>query len=79
MNDVVTKQQNSTYLFRLKNSGYAASLKARKVYRVIPDPNSLARGFFRIIDESGGDYLYPANRFVPVGCLRAMRATAHLL
>jgi hypothetical protein len=72
---MATKRQNPTYLFCLKNAGYAASLESRKVYLAIPDQAATARGFVRIIDESGEDYLYPANRFVPVELPIAARRT----
>lgn len=32
-------------------------------YRVLPDPQEEARGFLRILDDSGDDYLYLADRF----------------
>ncbi|CAN5531511.1 MAG: hypothetical protein M3494_12475 [Actinomycetota bacterium] len=46
------------------NDGYPASLELHKIYRVIPD--SEADGDFRVVDESGEDYLYSAERFVMV-------------
>jgi hypothetical protein len=36
------------------------------VYRLIPDDASQARGFIRVVDDSGEDYLYPATRFVSI-------------
>ena len=47
----------------LNNDGYAASLEVGKVYRVIPDDEAAAHGYIRVIDESGEDYAYTANRF----------------
>jgi hypothetical protein len=38
----------------------------RKVYQVITDPAAAADGYVRIIDESGEDYLYPGDYFVPI-------------
>ena len=38
-------------------------LETRKVYEVLPDPKGARAGYLRIIDESGEDYLYPADRF----------------
>lgn len=32
-----------------------------KIYRVIPDEDAAEDGDFRVVDESGEDYLYPAN------------------
>ena len=43
-----------------------SDLLARKVYQVLPDPKAAAEGFLRVIDESGEDYLYPAEFFVPI-------------
>jgi hypothetical protein len=41
-------------------------LEMRKIYQVVPDESAKKEGHLRIIDESGEDYLYPANYFVPV-------------
>jgi hypothetical protein len=57
------KQQ---FLLCLKNDGYPASLEVRKVYRALPDAAASAKGFVRVVDESGEDYLYPADNFVAV-------------
>ncbi len=47
----------------LNNEGYTASLEVGKVYRVIPDDQAGAHGYIRVVDESGEDYAYAANRF----------------
>jgi hypothetical protein len=44
----------------------AASLELHKIYRVIPDIEAAADGDIRVIDESGEDYLYSADRFVEI-------------
>jgi hypothetical protein len=41
-------------------------LEMRKIYQVVPDESAEKEGHLRIVDESGEDYLYPANYFVPV-------------
>jgi hypothetical protein len=41
-------------------------LELRKVYQVLPDPSATEEGYLRLIDESGEDYLYPADYFLPV-------------
>ena len=41
-------------------------LVERKVYDALPDAKAQAEGFLRVIDESGEDYLYPADLFVPI-------------
>ena len=48
----------------IDNSEYPASLELHKVYRVLPDEEAGLDGDLRIIDESGEDYLYPADYFV---------------
>lgn len=50
----------------VENDGYQASLERYKIYRVIPDPASAADGDVRVVDESGEDYLYPAEWFVRI-------------
>jgi hypothetical protein len=59
------------------NSGYEVSLQTGKVYQVIaPAPNDWPN-WWRVIDEEGEDYLYPAKRFERVELpRRAQRAVA---
>jgi hypothetical protein len=45
------------------NSGYPASLEVGKLYPVIPDAEAAKYGYIRVIDESGEDYGYSAERF----------------
>jgi hypothetical protein len=42
-------------------------LEVWKLYRVLPDKKAAKEDFIRVVDESGEDYLYPADRFVVVG------------
>ncbi|MGH7303164.1 MAG: hypothetical protein ACRELZ_07740 [Candidatus Rokuibacteriota bacterium] len=57
----------------------AEDLEVRKVYRVLHDKDAAATGYVRVIDESGEDYLYPADYFVfvelPQKAKRAWTAT----
>jgi hypothetical protein len=50
----------------LHNEGYPASLEQRKIYRVLPDPQARRNGQVRVVDESGEDYLYPAEFFMTI-------------
>ncbi len=59
----------------VRNEGYQASLELHKIYRVVPDPDAEGNGDIRIIDESGEDYLYPADWFVPIEVPAAVRAS----
>lgn len=54
------------FVLCIGNKGYAASLEVRKVYRVLIDEQASRHGQMRVIDESGEDYLYPAEFFVPI-------------
>ncbi len=56
----------SEYLLCVKNESYPASLEVRKVYRALPDPVAASRGFARVVDQSGDDYLYRSDYFVAV-------------
>jgi hypothetical protein len=47
----------------MDNKGCEVSLELRKLYRLVPDEKSAQRGCVRIIDESGEDYIYPAQMF----------------
>jgi hypothetical protein len=48
----------------IDNAGYAASLEAGKLYPVIPDDEAAKHGYIRVVDESGEDYGYSAERFI---------------
>ncbi|MEK6287473.1 MAG: hypothetical protein AABO57_17155 [Acidobacteriota bacterium] len=48
----------------IDNSDYPASLELCKIYRVLPDEDAAEDGDLRIVDESGEDYLYSADRFI---------------
>lgn len=41
-------------------------LEPRKVYQALPDEAAAEDGYLRVIDESGEDYLYPQDYFVPI-------------
>ena len=48
------------------NADYEASLILRKIYEIIPDEAAARDDLFRIVDESGEDYLYHKSRFIVV-------------
>jgi hypothetical protein len=41
-------------------------LEVRKLYQVLPDREATREGYIRVVDESGDDYIYPSELFVPV-------------
>ena len=48
----------------INNTGYVDDLKVRTVYPVLPDESAARSNYIRVIDETGEDYLYPAEYFV---------------
>ncbi len=48
----------------IRNDGFTASLEVRKIYQVVPDEQAEAHQMIRVIDESGEDYLFPADYFI---------------
>lgn len=60
------KPSNGRFAMCIRNSGYSASLEVRKVYQLITDKDAERLNRVRIVDESGEDYLYPADYFVPI-------------
>ena len=66
------------FVICLKNKG-SEDLVIRKVYQVLPDESAAQKGLLRVIDESGEDYLYPADYFVvvefPQTIQRALRSS----
>jgi len=56
----------SRFVVCVNNEGYLASLVLRKIYRILPDDKAAKHRLIRIIDESGEDYLYPTDFFVPI-------------
>ena len=63
----------SDFALCLKDGGYPESLEVRKIYRVLPDAEAIGHGLIRVIDESGEDYLYPKDLFVPIELPAAAR------
>ena len=50
----------------------AADLQVRKLYELHSDAVAADRGYIRIVDDSGEDYLYPAEWFAAVELPRAV-------
>jgi hypothetical protein len=54
------------YLICIKNTDYEVSLELRKLYKLVVGSEFLPKDYVRVIDETGDDYLYPADYFIPV-------------
>lgn len=59
----------------VRNDGYEASLERNKIYTVLPDHEAERDGDLRVVDESGEDYLFAADRFVAIEVPAAVRAS----
>jgi hypothetical protein len=57
------------------NGGYEASLERNKIYVVLPDKDAETAGDLRVVDESGEDYLFSADRFVAIDVPAAVAAS----
>jgi hypothetical protein len=69
------KKADRRYVVCVKNRGYQASLERNKIYALIPDPAVEADGDLRVVDESGEDYLFPADCFVAIEVPKAVEAS----
>lgn len=59
------KKAEPRFVVCVKNEG-REDLEIRKIYQILPDEAAAEDSYIRVIDESGEDYLYPANYFFPV-------------
>ena len=59
----------------VSNDGYEASLERNKIYVVLPDKVAEKDGDLRVVDESGEDYLFSADRFVAIDVPAAVKAS----
>jgi len=60
------KKRNKQEIFFavcINNKRCQASLDVGKLYRIIPDEEAESHGYLRVVDESGDDYGYAADRF----------------
>ena len=67
--------QRNKFAVCVRNKGYEASLERNKIYAVLPDEDAEHDGDLRVIDESGEDYLFSADRFVAIEVPAAVRAS----
>jgi hypothetical protein len=74
VHEAMKKGSCAKFALCIENKGTPVSLEIGKVYRVIATEKT-ARGMhlLRVIDESGEDYLYSAEQFVPVRLPRAAK------
>lgn len=61
-----TKIREHCFAVCIRNDDFPASLEKMKIYEVIPDESARKHHQFRVVDESGEDYLYPEDCFVVI-------------
>jgi hypothetical protein len=61
-----TKIQEHFFAVCIQNDSFPASLEKMKIYEIIPDETARKHHQYRVIDESGEDYLYPEEIFVVI-------------
>lgn len=64
-----------TFVVCVRNDGYEASLEQNKIYVALRDEDAERHGQVRVVDESGEDYLFSAERFVTIEVPAAVRAS----
>lgn len=69
------RRRGARFAICINNPSHPASLELHKVYRVLADEDAAKDRDLRVIDESGEDYLYPAEWFVPIELPRKVSAS----
>jgi len=67
------ENEDLRFVVCINNGEYPAALELNKIYQVVADAEIEADGEMRVIDESGEDYIYPAEWFVAVNLPIAVR------
>jgi hypothetical protein len=70
----MNKRMNE-FVVCVRNEGYEASLELRKIYRTIPGTSAERHHLIKVIDESGEDYVYPNDLFLPIELPKALEKT----
>jgi hypothetical protein len=64
---MMCRRKKNRLVVCVANNGHEVALERRKVYEVVADCASGKHGLLLVVDESGEDYLYPENFFLPIG------------
>lgn len=62
--NVGEREKNIRFAVCVNNAEYPSSLELHKIYPMLSDEDAEVDGDLRVVDESGEDYLYPADYFV---------------
>jgi hypothetical protein len=66
MDQVIVPAEQPRFVVCLRNEEWPLDLKVGAVYRVLADLSAERSGWIRVIDETGEDYLFPAEYFHPL-------------
>ena len=69
------KARDRRFVVCVRSTGYEASLEQNKIYVALSDQEAERHGQLRVVDESGEDYLFSADRFVTIEVPAAVRAS----
>lgn len=72
LSEIAPKTLRRRLVVCINNEGYSSSLERRKIFFALPDKASQRHGLIRVIDETGDDYLYPTECFLPIVFPRAV-------
>ena len=72
---MATSLSTPQFAICIENTQYPASLEVHKVYRVLRDDGARRDGDLRVIDESGEEYLFPAEMFLLVEFPQSIQRT----
>ncbi|MCL4505714.1 MAG: hypothetical protein M1434_01360 [Chloroflexi bacterium] len=64
------RKKEIRFVICIQNEG-CEDLELGKIYQVLPDESAANEDYLRVIDESGEDYLYPGNYFIPIALPQA--------
>ncbi len=64
---------NVKFVMCINKKGYEVSLERGKVYKVLDDEKASQHKLTRVVDESGEDYLFPNEYFVPIKLPKAAK------
>ncbi|HEX2224436.1 MAG TPA: hypothetical protein VHN15_09540 [Thermoanaerobaculia bacterium] len=73
------ERSSPTFVVCVQNQNFPASLEIRKIYEVLPDLDAASSGFLRVLDESGEDYLYPRDYFIPIELSESVKDALRLV
>jgi len=60
------QKKTARFVICINTGGHIDDLKIRTVYQLLPDESAAKSNYVRIIDETGEDYLYPADLFATI-------------